>query len=1045
MVKLSRMYLLVILFLFAAGNLFAATYFVSTAGSDSNDGLSWSTAFATVQKGINSANAAGSSEVWVAQGTYYPTAFLTDVTGLRSTDAYKSFLMYAGVNVYGGFAGNEATKEARQLLSADPWDYSYPSVLDGSATGSHHVVWFCTNGFHTETMEGISAYFPNSLASQAILDGFTVTGGFANYPARIENLTDPKNNIVHYSGGGVALTGKGEVHNCKIENNKAKYSGAGITMQFDSKVLNTLIQNNEGVGANFYYAGIFGFGAFNYWRVDGAGLAARGDATYRPLIDNSVIHNNLGKANDNYPGTPTTTSNKFNQGGGVYLYYADVKNTKISSNNIVNNPSPYSGGSSASCGGGIYMYSRATLDNCEITDNGFVTSAQNGAGIFIGDYNKLATDYTQLYVKNCYIHTNRAGGAIAYDSKYQQIENTVVANNPGYGVYGYGNAQNGRTVNCLIYNNGGGWVQTSNTGNGNNWLINSTVTKNSGPGVLVQNSNTNYIRNSVVWGNGTSTLPATVQVNNSAFSYTPPVGTGNIQLSLTNSDLGTPKGPLFLNPTATAGIGAAGWADASWRVEETSPCVDVGNNTYILPITTTDINGDLRNQGAAVDMGAYEFTLYQLSLSVTPAEGGVAIIENNSATSGMFAPGALITVRATPSAGYSFWKWTIDGITANKISEFSFNMPAENLALVANFSENPASPTAGLPSGNSVPAATTQMSWTAPASGVVPTNYKIYLYSDADGYTEPIIDGIETATTFYNGLYLAMNTTYLAKVYAEYDPDYKGFSEPLEWYFKTENIILYTVNLSVDPSGGGIVLIQNNGAITGNFEAGTQLNITATPETEYIFWKWTLEGVTVSTQPNFTYTVPASAANLIAHFYQDPDAPTNGTPSGTGVLLVTDTLSWSAPVSGTVPTNYIVYLYSDADMYATPIINGAVVTSTEYTGLDLSGSTTYKVQVYSNYDPDAKGMSAALTWFFTTEEAPEPPATPLNLTVTDIGSQMKLDWSAADFATSYKIYSSTDPYADFAIWVLEAEVTELTWTDTASTVSKKFYKVTGVN
>ena len=56
-------------FLFAASR-----YYVAETGNDSNDGLSWQTAFAGVQKAIDAAAAAATeespSEVWVAAGTY---------------------------------------------------------------------------------------------------------------------------------------------------------------------------------------------------------------------------------------------------------------------------------------------------------------------------------------------------------------------------------------------------------------------------------------------------------------------------------------------------------------------------------------------------------------------------------------------------------------------------------------------------------------------------------------------------------------------------------------------------------------------------------------------------------------------------------------------------------------------------------------------------------------------------------------------------------------------------------------------------------------
>ncbi len=118
------------------------------------DGATWDTAIRTLQEGIDAArdalalpSAPPRCEVWVAQGTYHVySGAATDTVRLR-----------AGVDVYGGFTGVEGAREERDAAL-------HVTRIDGGASpGSTERV------YHVVTA-----------ASDAVLDGFTVTGGHAS-------------------------------------------------------------------------------------------------------------------------------------------------------------------------------------------------------------------------------------------------------------------------------------------------------------------------------------------------------------------------------------------------------------------------------------------------------------------------------------------------------------------------------------------------------------------------------------------------------------------------------------------------------------------------------------------------------------------------------------------------------------------------------------------------------------------------------------------------------------------------------------------------
>ncbi len=132
---------------------------VRPGGDDAADGSTWILAKATVQNAVEAAWAAGGGEVWVEQGIYE-----------------EHVTLRAWVDLYGGFAGNETSREQR-----DPTNLV--TTLDGAGTPP---VVSC----------GLSGYRVGGI------DGFEITGG-GHYTG---GVTIPPPSSPAGWGGGIRCT-----------------------------------------------------------------------------------------------------------------------------------------------------------------------------------------------------------------------------------------------------------------------------------------------------------------------------------------------------------------------------------------------------------------------------------------------------------------------------------------------------------------------------------------------------------------------------------------------------------------------------------------------------------------------------------------------------------------------------------------------------------------------------------------------------------------------------------------------------------------------
>ncbi len=285
-------------------------YFVDIDAAPGGDGETWETAFDNVQSGLDAAaDAEFGAQVWVAAGVYRPGPVQGDdpEEGDGGGDPrLASFRPEAGVELFGGFAGDEVLLEERDIdanltvLSGDI------GVIDDPSDNSYHVLAI------------------TDVVGAPVVDGFTITGGVA------DEATDNQN-----FGGGLYIRAAGlELSNCILFMNDAVSGGA---LYLDSEAAATVVdcrfeQNSGNVGGaiatdseasglnvtscRFEGNGAFAGGAiFN--RTTGAivnSLLANNSA----LIDGGALFSDGVELMDLINCTIADNEATFGEGGGVY-------------------------------------------------------------------------------------------------------------------------------------------------------------------------------------------------------------------------------------------------------------------------------------------------------------------------------------------------------------------------------------------------------------------------------------------------------------------------------------------------------------------------------------------------------------------------------------------------------------------------------------------------------------------------------------------------------------------------------------------------------
>jgi len=204
--------------------------YVHHAASGANNGQTWADAFSDLQTALLAAQ--GGDEVWVSEGTYYPTS---------GTDRSVSFEPKSGVQLYGGFVGNETTLGQRDWAAHVTYLSGDIGIPNDSTDNSLNIVYLFQSDSNT-VLDGFTVCFgladnlsgANSSRDRAICGGglYIEAGNWDALP-NIQNCLFMQNTANSF-GGGVMINGASAAGvapsfvKCRFEENRSLGSGGGL-------------------------------------------------------------------------------------------------------------------------------------------------------------------------------------------------------------------------------------------------------------------------------------------------------------------------------------------------------------------------------------------------------------------------------------------------------------------------------------------------------------------------------------------------------------------------------------------------------------------------------------------------------------------------------------------------------------------------------------------------------------------------------------------------------------------------------------------------
>ena len=320
-------------------------------------------------------------------------------------------------------------------------------------------------------------------------------------------------------------------------------------------------------------------------------------------------------------------------------------------------------------------------------------------------------------------------------------------------------------------------------------------------------------------------------------------------------------------------------------------------------------------EGARTLVANFTLDIYAITAEASPAEGGTVAGEGFVDGEGDFAYGSTCTVTATANEGYTFVNWTKFGVEVATTATYTFTVEAPTV-LVAHFSLNSydiaasANPTEG---GTITGAGTYTHGETVTLTATANEGYLFdgWVKDEETVSTEPSL----SFTAIEDGEYVA--------------------------HFTLQS---YPIEITAFPTEGGMV----TGA--GTYYHGDICTLTATPNTGYVFLYWIKDGVQVSTEASYTFTVtgPATYVANFVNFNYEVSVVVNPAEAGTVQGAGNYDLGLTCTLTATPNEGY---------QFVNWTVNGEEVSS----DLEYSFTVTEPVAVEANFRVDAEYHEFSLT------------------------------------------------------------------------------------